>query len=66
MIVADKTTAMAVVYFLVNTGLVSLILGLSQRRRPWCIWRVNFAWSALYLVALAPLARVATVHWPAL
>ncbi|MDZ4803451.1 MAG: HD-GYP domain-containing protein [Candidatus Eisenbacteria bacterium] len=38
-------------YFLVNTSAVSLILALSQGKRLWAIWRVNFRWTASHMVA---------------
>ncbi|TPW12481.1 MAG: metal dependent phosphohydrolase, partial [bacterium] len=38
-------------YFLVNTSAVSMILALSQGKRLWAIWRVNFRWTVSHMVA---------------
>jgi PAS domain S-box-containing protein len=34
-----------VTYFVVNSGLMALAIGLSTRRSPWRIWRDDFLWS---------------------
>jgi putative nucleotidyltransferase with HDIG domain len=39
--------AFAIVYFVVNSGLVALAIGLSQHAHPYRIWRDHFAWLSL-------------------
>ena len=47
--------AMAVIYHALNTGLVSLVIGLTEGRRPWQVWQVNYVWTTLHMAAALPL-----------
>ena len=55
--------AMGVVYHTLNTGIVALVIGLSEGRRPWHVWQVNYVWTTLHMVAALPFgAAIATAH----
>lgn len=47
-----------VVHWLVNTSLVSTIIGLSDGRNPLRIWRSNYFWNLRHLVAFVPLTAI--------
>lgn len=47
-----------VVHWLVNTSLVSTIIGLSDGRNPWRIWQSNYFWNLRHLVAFVPLTAI--------
>ncbi len=47
-----------VVHFLINTSLVSTIIGLSDQRNPLRIWRTNYFWNVRHLVAFVPLTAI--------
>ena len=38
--------ATALVYYLVNTGLVGIAVALATRQRIWSVWNANFLWTA--------------------
>ncbi len=40
--------AMALVYYLVNSGSVAVILALDSRSSVWTIWRRNFMWTSVF------------------
>lgn len=46
----------AVVYFVLNTGLVSVAVGLSEKLAWRRIWEANFQWETMHLLAFLPLA----------
>ncbi|MCX5800655.1 MAG: HD domain-containing protein [Candidatus Eisenbacteria bacterium] len=43
-----------IAYFVVNTGSISLVIGLEQRLNTFRVWQVNFMWTILHLLALLP------------
>ncbi|MCB1163966.1 MAG: HD-GYP domain-containing protein [Candidatus Krumholzibacteriia bacterium] len=47
-----------IVHWLVNTTLVSTIIGLSDGRNPLRIWRSNYFWNLRHLVAFVPLTAI--------
>ena len=47
-----------IVHWLVNTSLVSTIIGLSDGRNPLRIWRSNYFWNLRHLVAFVPLTAI--------
>lgn len=58
--------SMGVVYYLVNTALVSVVIALSERRRAWHVWQVNYIWSILHMLASIPFGAVFAVAYHAL
>src|SRR5262249_30081686 len=46
------------VYFAVNTGLLSIALGLEGREDPWRIWRERFSWLTLHYAVYGFVAGV--------
>ncbi len=53
----------AVVYFLLNTSLVTLYLSFGQEISPWNMWLVNFKWAAPHYLALIPLAFLVALSY---
>lgn len=54
---------MGVTYYALNTTLVSLVLALSERRKAWQIWQVNYIWTIFHMVASLPFgAALAVAH----
>jgi hypothetical protein len=49
------------VYFAVNTGAVSLVIGLSQKENPWRVWQSTYAWTLIHLIAFVPLGALIVV-----
>ena len=47
-----------IVHWLVNTTLVSTIIGLSDGRNPLRIWRSNYFWNLRHLVVFVPLTAI--------
>jgi len=47
-----------VLHFVINTSLVSVIIGLSDQRNPLKIWRNNYFWNLRHLVAFVPLTAI--------
>ncbi len=50
--------ACGVVHWLVNTSLISTIIGLSDGRNPLRIWQSNYFWNLRHLVAFVPLTAI--------
>jgi hypothetical protein len=50
-----------VVYFVANTGGVSLVVGLSERESPWRVWQRTYAWTLTHLIAFVPLGALIVV-----
>ena len=46
------------VHFVVNTSLVSVIIGLSDGRSPLRIWQNNYFWNVRHLIAFVPLTAI--------
>jgi hypothetical protein len=53
----------ATTYFIVNVGLVSLAMGLSERDRPFQIWKRRFRWMTPWALLAGPFAAVVVVVW---
>ena len=54
---------MGVTYYLLNTAVVTLIISLSEGRKPWRVWQVNYLWTLFHLSASVPLgAALAVAH----
>ncbi len=47
-----------IVHWLVNTSLISTIIGLSDGRNPLRIWQSNYFWNLRHLVAFVPLTAI--------
>ena len=55
-----------IAYFLVNTGSISIVIGLEQGLSPFRVWQVNFMWTIFHLLALLPFgALLALVYFTA-
>ncbi|MFH0778985.1 MAG: HD domain-containing phosphohydrolase [Candidatus Eisenbacteria bacterium] len=55
-----------IVYFLVNTGTTSVVVGLDQSLSPLRVWQVNYLWTVFHLFALLPFgALLALVYFTA-
>jgi diguanylate cyclase (GGDEF)-like protein/PAS domain S-box-containing protein len=59
--IAKPLVASALVYYVVNTSIVAIAVGLSNRRPAWTVWQSNFLWTApsYYVGAGAAVAGVA-------
>ncbi len=53
--------ACGLTYFLVNTMLVSVIIGLWNRESPWRIWQSTYLWTMTHLPAFVPLGALMVV-----
>jgi len=58
--------SMGLVYYLVNTGLVSVVIALSEQRKAWHVWQVNYIWSILHMLASIPFGAAFAVAYHAL
>ena len=47
-----------IAYFIVNTGSISVVIGLEQSLSPLRVWQVNFMWTIFHLMALLPFGAV--------
>jgi putative nucleotidyltransferase with HDIG domain len=45
-------------YFAINTGLLSLAVGVEGRENPWHVWRERFSWLTLHYVVYGVIAGV--------
>ena len=55
--------AMGLTYFLMNTGIVSVVLSLTERKNVWRVWQVNFLWTIFHMLASLPVGvAIAVVH----
>jgi len=50
--------ALGLVHWMTNTGLVSMIIGLSDQANPFRIWKANYAWNVRHLVAFVPITAI--------
>jgi len=57
---------MGVAYYALNSGLVSLVLALSEGRNAWHIWQVNYIWTVFHMVASLPFAAAIAVGYAGL
>jgi hypothetical protein len=53
----------AAIYFVVNVGLVSIAMGLSERDSPFQIWKRRFRWMTPWALASGPFAAILVVVW---
>jgi putative nucleotidyltransferase with HDIG domain len=53
--------AMGLAYFAVNTLSVSAVIALSERRRIWAIWQVNFRWTIFHMLVALPVGLAIAV-----
>jgi hypothetical protein len=53
--------ACGLVYFAVNTGIVSTVIGLSEGKHPWRVWQLTYVWTLVHLVAFVPLGALIVV-----
>jgi len=57
---APMTTA-AVVYYVVNTFSISAVIGLQTGKSPVPVWRHNYRWTFLHIIAFVPMAATITM-----
>jgi hypothetical protein len=53
----------AAAYFIVNVGLVSIAMGMSEGDSPFQIWKRRFRWMTPWALAAGPFAAVVVVAW---
>ena len=53
--------ACGLVYFIVNTGGVSVIVGLTVGLSPWRVWQRTYSWTLVHLVGFVPLGALIVV-----
>ena len=53
-------------YYALNTVLISCVIALSQRRKAWHVWQVNYIWTIFHMVASLPFAAAIAVVYQAL
>ena len=52
-----------VVYYAVNTGATSVVIGFKDRKNPFLVWRQNYMWNFFHVVAFLPVgALIALVY----
>ncbi len=49
---------MALVYLFINITIVTIAIGLTQKKSPWSIWLSNIKWAVPNFMALAPLGML--------
>ncbi len=47
-----------IVYFIINTGLVSIAIGISENESPIYIWKTNYKWTIPSIAAMGPIGLV--------
>jgi putative nucleotidyltransferase with HDIG domain len=52
---------MGIAYYVLNTTMVSLVIALSEARKAWRIWQVNYLWTVLHMVGALSVAVTLTV-----
>jgi len=58
--------AMGMVYYALNTSIVSVILALADGKKAWRIWQVNYLWTILHMMASLPFGAAFAVAYHAL
>jgi len=53
--------ACGLVYYVVNTGGVSIIVGLSEGLSPWRVWQRTYVWTLVHLAGFVPLGALIVV-----
>ncbi|MFH1501681.1 MAG: HD-GYP domain-containing protein [Candidatus Eisenbacteria bacterium] len=53
--------ACALVYFVANTGGVSIVVGLVEGLSPWRVWQRSYMWTLTHLVGFVPLGALIVV-----
>ncbi|UCH84613.1 MAG: HD-GYP domain-containing protein, partial [Candidatus Latescibacterota bacterium] len=46
------------VYYLVNTVSISTVIGLSENKNPFRIWKLNYMWNFFHILAFLPVAAI--------
>ncbi len=60
---AKPMVASALAYYLVNTALVAIAIGLTSGQRPWQVWDTNFLWTAPSYFVGAGAAAAGVALW---
>lgn len=58
---APALIATPIIYFLMNTGLISVAIGLKDRLSPRRVWQTNFQWEILHVVFFLPFGILLTL-----
>jgi hypothetical protein len=53
--------ACGLVYYILNTGGVSVIVALSEGLNPWRVWQRTYVWTLTHLVAFVPLGALVVI-----
>jgi putative nucleotidyltransferase with HDIG domain len=53
--------AMGASYYALNTTIMSLILGLTQGKKAWHIWQINYTWTSVHMMASLPFGAAMAV-----
>lgn len=51
----------AAVFYLVNTGMLSVAMGMAEEQSPWHVWKARLRWLAPYTLAAGAYAELAVV-----
>jgi len=54
---------MGMSYYTLNTMIVSLVIALSEGRKTWQIWQVNYVWTIFHMVASLPFGAAVAVAY---
>ncbi len=54
---------MGMSYYALNTMIVSLVIALSEGRKTWQIWQVNYIWTIFHMVASLPFGAAVAVAY---
>jgi putative nucleotidyltransferase with HDIG domain len=54
---------MGMSYYALNTMIVSLVIALSEGRKTWQIWQVNYIWTIFHMVASLPFGAALAVAY---
>ncbi len=57
---------MGMSYYALNTLIVSVVIALSEGRKTWQIWQVNYTWTIFHMVASLPFGAALAVAYHAL
>ena len=57
---------MGLAYYTLNTLIVSTVIALSERRRMWQVWQINYVWTIFHMVASLPFGAALAVAFRAL
>lgn len=51
-------TACVIVYYAINTFSISVVIGLSDRKNPFKIWKQNYMWTFFHIFAFMPVGAI--------